>query len=124
MRKGELCGLTWDELDLDAQKVRVVRQLVSPKLDENLRPVFGPTKTSKVRTITISQHTTALIREHRKAQRELMMSRRDSYRDFGLVFAGDAGHPLLMNNLGQREYARLIRKANLRPIKFHGLRHT
>ena len=28
------------------------------------------------------------------------------------------------NNLGQREYARLIRAADVRPIKFHGLRHT
>lgn len=29
-----------------------------------------------------------------------------------------------MNNLGQREFARLIREAGVRRIKFHGLRHT
>ena len=29
-----------------------------------------------------------------------------------------------MNNLGQREYAKLIKKAGVRPIKFHGLRYT
>jgi integrase len=34
------------------------------------------------------------------------------------------GHPLQTNNLGQREYARLIRAAGVRPITFHGLRHT
>jgi integrase len=34
------------------------------------------------------------------------------------------GHPLQMNNLGQREYAKLIKRAKVRPIKFHGLRHT
>jgi integrase len=33
------------------------------------------------------------------------------------------GHPLQANNLGQREYARLIKTAGVRPIKFHGLRH-
>jgi integrase len=34
------------------------------------------------------------------------------------------GFPLQMNNLGQREYAKLIKVAGVRRIKFHGLRHT
>ena len=38
---------------------------------------------------------------------------------------GDApGRPLQSKSLGQREYARLIKAAKVRPIKFHGLRHT
>jgi len=41
---------------------------------------------------------------------------------------GDAsdtlGHPLQANNLGQREYASLIKAAKVRTITFHGLRHT
>jgi integrase len=34
------------------------------------------------------------------------------------------GEPLQMNNLGQREYARLIKTADVRPVTFHGMRHT
>ena len=34
------------------------------------------------------------------------------------------GDPLQANNLGQREYARVIKAAKVRPIKLHGLRHT
>ena len=34
------------------------------------------------------------------------------------------GQPVLMNNIGQREYATLIEAAGVRPITFHGLRHT
>ena len=34
------------------------------------------------------------------------------------------GEPLQINNLGQREYATLIKAAAVKPIKFHGLRHT
>jgi len=34
------------------------------------------------------------------------------------------GDPLQMNNLGQREFRRLLQKAGVSPIKFHGLRHT
>jgi integrase len=40
------------------------------------------------------------------------------------VFTRDDGEPLLMNNLGQREYAKLITAAGVKAIKFHGLRHT
>ena len=29
-----------------------------------------------------------------------------------------------MNNLGQREFAKIIKAAKVHPIKFHGLRHT
>jgi integrase len=35
-----------------------------------------------------------------------------------------SGDPLQANNLGQPEYARLIKSAKVRAIKFHGLRHT
>ena len=59
---------------------------------------------------------------------------RSSYHDFGLVFAKDwsevrrsterIGQRLQMNNLGQREYAKIIKAAGVKPIKFHGLRHT
>jgi integrase len=37
---------------------------------------------------------------------------------------GSIGAPLSQNNLGQREYSKLIKTAELRRIKFHGLRHT
>jgi integrase len=124
MRKGELCGLKWEDVDLDARKVRGVRQLASPQLGEDGQPVFGPTKTGRVRTITIDSETAALLREHRKTQREAMMQRRSAHQDFGLVFTRDDGEPLLMNNLGQREYAKLITAAGVKAIKFHGLRHT
>ena len=51
-----------------------------------------------------------------------------------LVFAKEWGHlhgredslgiPLQANNFGQREFARVIKAAALRPITLHGLQHT
>lgn len=62
------------------------------------------------------------------------MRNRTAYHDFGLVFAKERedvrtrsetlGQPLQLNNLGQRQYAKLIAEAGVRRIKFHGLRHT
>jgi integrase len=129
-RKGELCGLTWANLDLDAAKLHIVQQLVTPGPE----PVFGPTKTGRPRTVSLSPETVALLRVHRQHQNELKMKNRPSYHDHNLVFAKEwsdlqrktdcLGHPLQMNNLGQREYATLIKAAGIRAIKFHGLRHT
>jgi integrase len=130
MRKSELGGLRWGSVDLEAGRVTVKEQLTQTgKL-----PAWGPTKGGRVRTIDIAAGTVALLKEHRRMQAELKMRNRQSYADFDLVFAKQwndvrrrgemLGHPLQLNNLGQREYAKLIRDAGVPRIKFHGLRHT
>jgi integrase len=80
----------------------------------------------------LSPETVALLRIHRSHQRELMMANRPTYCDHGLTFAKEwadlqsrgacLGHPLQLNNLGQREYAKLVKAAGVKRIKFHGLR--
>lgn len=129
-RKGELCGLRWTDLDLDAGKMRIVQQLLTP----GPKPTFGPTKTGKSRTVSLAPAVVELLRAHKKHQAEVKMANRTNYLELGLVFAKEwsdirgrhdcLGQPLQANNLGQREYARLIKVAKVRPIKFHGLRHT
>lgn len=129
-RKGELCGLRWSDVDLEAGTIRIVQQLLKPGAD----PVFGPLKAGRPRTITLAAETVRLLAAHKRHQAEVKMANRQHYHDHGLVFAKEysdirhhgemLGHPLQSNNLGQREFARLIKMANVRPIKFHGLRHT
>jgi integrase len=129
-RKGELCGLRWQDVDLEAGTIRLVQQLLEP----GAAPVFGPLKAGRPRTITLATETVRLLAAHKRTQAEVKMANRQQYHDHGLVFAkeyrdlqragGMLGHPLQVNNLGQRDYARLIRSAGVRRIKFHGLRHT
>lgn len=130
MRKAELCGLKWSDVDLDGGKLRVVRQLVAT----GPTPEFGPTKNGLPRTIDISPATVQLLRTHKRNQSALKLKNRRQYHDHGLVFAKEwgelsrkhdvLGQPLQMNNIGEREYARLTKAAEVRPITFHGLRHT
>src|SRR5262249_21274272 len=47
-RKAELCGLQWQDIDLDARQLAIVRQLVKP----GAPPVLGPPKNGNPRTIT------------------------------------------------------------------------
>jgi integrase len=129
-RKGELCGLQWRDLDLDKGTVSLVRQLLKP----GRVPVFGPIKNDMPRTLDLAAETIELLKAHKRSQAELKMRNRKAYHDLDLVFAkewGDLhgredslGLPLQSNNLGQREFARLVKAANVRPITIHGLRHT
>ena len=115
--------------------MRIVQQLVSPTVKEGKADLrLGPTKTGRPRSVSLGTDTVELLRAHKKHQRELMMANRNAYCDLGLVFTKEPsdvrkrgeclGHPLQANNLGQREYAALIKAASVRRIKFHGLRHT
>jgi integrase len=129
-RKNELCGLQWADIDLDAGTVTFVRQLV--KL--GAKPEFGPIKNDVPRTVDLSAETVALLKEHKRTQAELKMRNRVAYRDLGMVFAREwsdlhgreasLGLPLLSNNLGQREFAKIIKAVKVKPITIHGLRHT
>ena len=121
MRKGEIAGLRWKDVDFDRCTVRVAQQLLRPGRE----PVFGPPKSkSAKRTVDITPETAQLLAEHRKQQLEVKMANRREYRDFGLVFAKPNGAPLSVNNIGQREFADLIEEARIKRITFHGLRHT
>jgi integrase len=129
-RKGELCGLRWADIDMDAGTVTFVRQL----LKAGRHPEFRPIKNDVPRTLDLAPETTELLRAHRRHQAELKMANRTVYSDLGLVFAKEWGHlhgrqdslglPLQANNLGQREFARVVKTAGVRTITLHGLRHT
>ena len=128
--ESELGGLKWTDVELTKATVRVQRQIVT------LHPevTFGPVKNKKPRTVRITAETVGLLRRHKAHQATLKLQSGGRYHDHGLVFAkewGDlqkpdhhVGDPLALNNIGEREFGRLIKVAGVRRIKFHGLRHT
>ncbi len=129
MRKAELCGLRWQDVDLDNGCVSVVQQLRKPGPE----PAYGPPKNGESRKVEISAAVVGLLRKHKRFQAELKLKNRLVYRDHGLAFCKEwsalgrndhLGEPLQMNNLGQREFADLIKNAKVKTITFHGMRHT
>ena len=97
-------------------------------------PIFAPTKGKRARMIDLSPETIELLRAHKRQQATLKLRHRREFHDHGLVFCKDwsnvgrkrdtLGDPPSINNLGQREFARLIAAAGVKPITLHGLRHT
>lgn len=122
-RKGELCGFKWTDLDMEAGKLTVMRQMIK----RWPQPIWGPPKNKKPRVIDLSPEALVALRRQKAKQAEIKLLAGNTYQDHGLIFAYDQppfGAPLSANNIGQREFLKLIKAAQVRPITFHGLRHT
>lgn len=124
LRRGEILGLKWKDIDLDQGTLSVVRTLQEvTEYDDDGRGrtslMEGSTKTSSsVRTIKLSEPILRLLR----------------YRilDFqiGKIFqedhwvVGDLDGNALTPKLLAKGYKKLVADAGLRRIRFHDLRHT
>jgi integrase len=100
MRRGELCGLQWSEVNLEARTITVSKSLVEG--------VIGAPKNNKVRVIPI---------EH-----ELYAELADMHSNHGFVFNRN-GKPLY-GSLMARALDNISSHAGLRHIGWHVFRHT
>jgi integrase len=121
LRRGELLGLRWDDVDLERGTLRVGRALVR----EGGRHTLGETKTKRgPRQINLTPRTVNALKAHRKKQLEEKMKLAGLYKDHGLIFASGVGTPINPENLVKRSFKPLLEKADLPEIRFHDLRHT
>lgn len=122
MRRGELVGLRWKDVDLDVKKQIQVRQtLVIGATYSELH--FRGTKSGKQRTIGLDPSAIATLRKRKKQQTEERMLFGSAWEDTGLVFTQPAGGPLHPQSVSQ-SFERAVKRSGIPPITFHGLRHT
>ncbi len=121
LRRGELLGLRWDDVDLERGKLRVGPALVR----EGGQHIVGETKTRRGRRqVNLTPRTVNALKAHRKRQLEERMRLSGLYKDHGLVFATGIGTPVNPENLVNRSFKPLLKRASLPEIRFHDLRHT
>ncbi len=89
LRRGELLGLKWEDVDLDAGMLQVRRTLSEPKGG----CIFEAPKSGKGRSVRLTQRATAALREHRKRQLEERMWLGTLWQEHGLVFPSGVGTP-------------------------------
>jgi len=107
---GESLGLKWSDIDLEAGTLRVNRQL--QRMREGGGLVFSEPKNASRRTIDFPQRALEALRTHRKHQLEEKL-RASSYQDSDLVFATRKDPPLDAQNIVNRHFKPLLKRAGL-----------
>ncbi|KOV57494.1 tyrosine-type recombinase/integrase [Streptomyces sp. MMG1121] len=121
LRKGELLGLRWEDLNLDAGTATIRRTLQRTRTG-GLTTL--PTKTiSSERRIALSASCVTSLRAHRERQARERDRTGSVRQGSGHVFTRPDGHPIEPATL-TRHFNALLRDARLRPIRFHDLRHS
>jgi len=120
LRRGELLGLRWSDLDLKAGTLTVNQAL--ERVKGGIAFKAPKTKTSR-RQVTLPTVTIEALRQHRSAQAEERLQLGLGRDPRGLVFTRSDGEPSDGIAL-TKAFRRLVAAAGVTPITFHGLRHT
>lgn len=109
LTRGELVGLRWNDVDLDAGTI-VVRRVVSMTLGQRTE-----SNVSTPRTVTLGEHTIDVLQQHRATS--------DQPAHDWPVFQKRGGGELNPESMSTM-FARLVERAGVTPITIGGFRHT
>ncbi|WP_030217045.1 tyrosine-type recombinase/integrase [Streptomyces sp. NRRL WC-3626] len=121
LRKGELLGLHWEDLDLHGGTATIHRSLQRTR-SQGLTVLHTKTLASE-RRIALPTECINSLKIHQEQQQEEHQTAGTSWTHNGLVFTTPKGRPLDPGNLTRR-FRRLLHGAELRTIRFHDLRHS
>lgn len=108
LRRGELLGLKWEDIDLAHGVIHVKRQIA--RIDGEVKEVPLKTKNS-YRNISISKDAVEMLKEMEKR------------RICEYVFPSTSGGPISPDSVRHMLH-RVLKRAELPSIRFHDLRHT
>ncbi|MCM3020091.1 site-specific integrase [Priestia megaterium] len=119
MRKGEILGLRWRDIDFEKQVV-YIRQIYDGYAKE-LK--VGAKTASGVRSIHIPDMLVNQLKKERKKVLSNKLKQGMAYNDYDLVNCTKFGNPLDSSTLSKR-FKNHTKKLGLPVIRFHDLRHT
>ena len=109
LRRGELLGLKWEDIDLDRGDLRVRRQVSRI----NGEVVEAPLKTKNAyRTLPLAEDTVSVLKEQRR-----------KVGNSPWVFPSPNGGPISPDSVLHMLH-RVLKRAGLPKVRFHDLRHT
>lgn len=121
MRRGEIMGLKWEDIDFDNQKIYVQRTLqYIPK--QGL--IFKEPKTAgSRRSVSMTPFVQEVLRKHRKKQLEDKFAAGPLWEEHGMVFCQANGKPMHPDT-PTSWFPAFCEQIKLPKVKFHSLRHT
>jgi integrase len=131
IRRAELLGLRWMDLDVEKPSIKIVQSVLRVKDFDSEEPktkiIFDTPKTeSSARGIPIPKSILSDLLAHKDRQEDQKEGLRKlgiEYQDNDLIFASELGTPIEPRNLNRKFY-KLIAQAGIENINLHGLRHS
>ena len=120
MRRGELLGLRWTDIDLERGELSILRTLEQTRCGLNFKE---PKTDNARRKITLPPMTIEALQSHRADQAEQRLLLGPAYEDHGLVLAREDGVPWSPNKLSAA-FGKVVRSQNIPQVRFHDLRHS
>jgi integrase len=119
-RRGEMCALQWEHVDL-AKHVLAVKRAVA--FDDEVGWYIKDTKTHQHRRIALDEDTVELLQLHRERAEERCAQLGVALKPDAFVFSGaaDSSSFLIPDSVSQR-YERLARRLGIKTV-LHALRH-
>lgn len=119
MRASEVCGLTWDFVDIENKTIKVARII----LKKNRKWVFGSPKTeTSKRTIEIGDTLIAILKHHNVLQKENKLRYGEFYTKSDFVCTKENGDLITTDSL--KYLSRVVNYELGINFNFHALRHT
>jgi integrase len=120
MRRGEILGLGWKDVELDRAPLSVNQAVVSVAYEVKVSDV--KTGTAR-RTIDLDGRTVAVLRKWRKEELEDRLAAGHPWDKTGFVVARPDGSPIHPDYFSQC-FDRAVARSGLPRIRLHDLRHT
>ena len=120
MRRGEIVGLKWSDINFDKQCLSVKRSIYKPKGEKSIEK--EPKSHSSFRTIAIPNQLCETLKEYKKSQEQYSLSLA-TWQNIDYIFTDDSGS--VMNpQTPTKQFSHFLDRHNIRHLKFHCLRHT
>jgi integrase len=118
MRRSELLGLQWQDIDLNNNQLHVRRSLVKVEGGHEIQE--PKTKLSR-RTITLPEKVMKVLENQKNAQLHESKKKID-YNPSGFVFCNSSGRPYYPDYVSHR-FKQDVKSAGLRQVRFYDFRH-
>jgi integrase len=125
LRRGEVLGLLWSDIDLDKGTLRITGQVQTLRLDgcQNVRTSSAKTAAG-ARELPLPDLLVQVLRRHWELQQLERSTLGVDWKEHGLVFPSKVGTPIWPRNL-IRNFKLILQAAGLpETTRFHDLRHS
>ena len=120
LRRGELLGLKWSDIDLEEKRI-IIRHNHVQTTQGNITKT--PKSTSSIRTLELPDGLIPILQKHKDFQEDNKQKLGNSYHNDDYVYCQADGSPYCPGYISKK-FAAFLKKHGLKHIRLHDLRHS